>query len=134
MMLLTMLLGWLLAGAALFALLRKKESRGERWRLALGIGAAVGLARAFLACAGALIVGHAEGWIGFPAYFLMLIAMPELALVPFTGSWLNDNGWALYARLAGLVVGCSIAVALGIALMVDARRPPGLDRVPGHSP
>ena len=133
MMLLTMLLGWLLAGAALFVYLHRKKGRGERWRLALGIGAAVGLSRAALACAGALIIGHADSWIQIPAYFLMMLAMPELALVPFAGSWLSVNGWAVYARLGATVVVCSMAFALAIALMVEARRARRVDSTAGDS-
>ena len=134
MVLLSFLLVWPLAGAGLFAFLRKNQSRGERWRLALGIGAAVGLTRAALACSGAFMIGHVDNWIQFPAYFLMMLAMPELALMPFSGSWLRVDGWAVYVRLAAMVVACTIAFALAIALMVDARRARAIDPAASDSP
>lgn len=124
MMLIGMSLVWLLALVVLFGFLRRKSSLRERVRSTLRIGAAVGFVRVLLACGGLLMMGHVPVWLQVVALFMIWLAFPEAALLPFLnpGSLLMEGGWDLYARMAALMIASSMVSCLAVALLVEAQR------------
>lgn len=123
----TMLLGWLLSGAVLFVFLRRKESRRERLLWAALIGAGAGMGRAFVACAGCVLMANTGGWLQVPAYLMIMFALPEAVLTPMNylrpGTSLEGGGWVILARMAGTIMASSLTLALAAALVAEISRP-----------
>ena len=103
--------------SAFYSYLRKQPNRARRWRIALGVGVAVGVGRAALASTGWYVVEHTGGALQVPAFALAMLAWPEAAL--FAQRRVAPVPLEFYAGLSiALVAGTTFMTSL-VAAAVD---------------
>ena len=106
--------------AALYSLMRKQPDRRSLWRTALYVGAGTGVVRAALASFGWYMIERGGGPLQIPAYTLVMMAWPEVAML--AERRLPPAPPAFYLQLSVLLVTSTLAVTCLVALVASKSR------------